>query len=184
MNQKHKTISKRLSYILRHRPDSVGVNLDENGWVDVDILLRACCKHGQHLSRKVLEEVVSANDKQRFSFSPDGARIRANQGHSIRVDLGMTAVEPPQRLYHGTVERFLESIKTDGLLKKNRHHVHLSPDIKTAKLVGSRRGKPVVLVVEAAKMYEKGHVFYCSENGVWLTDSVPGEFILFPDGNC
>jgi len=169
--------SKFLSLVLRHRPDVIGIGLDAEGWVSVEDLLAACAKHGRAVSRDQLDAVVRTNDKQRFAFSADGSRIRANQGHSVQVDLGLAPVEPSELLYHGTVERFLESIRRDGLTKGNRHHVHLSPDIQTATKVGQRRGRPVVLVIEAGRMFRDGHKFYRSENGVWLTDAVPPEYI-------
>lgn len=169
--------SKFLSYVLRHRPDSIGITLDENGWVDVDLLLAAAERHGKSLSRTSLEQIVATNDKKRFAFSNDGRRIRANQGHSVSVDLDLEPTVPPEFLYHGTVERFLDSIRAEGLVRGNRHHVHLSPDEATARKVGSRRGKPVILVVEAARMHAAGHEFFRSANNVWLTDTVPVKFL-------
>ena len=132
---------------------------------------------GNRSSREQLEEVVATNDKKRFSFSPDGQLIRANQGHSVEVDLGLVPIEPPELLYHGTVERFLDSIRAQGLLRGNRHHVHLSADREKAARVGQHRGQPVVLVVEAGRMHNDGHAFYRSENGVWPTETVPAEYL-------
>jgi putative RNA 2'-phosphotransferase len=175
-----KRTSKLLSYCLRHRPDAIGIELDENGWTPVAELLEALKKDGKDVSRDLLEEVVRTNDKKRFSFSEDGIRIRANQGHSVQVDLKLEPKEPPETLYHGTVEKFLDSINYLGLQKGNRHHVHLSADIKTAKAVGGRRGKPVILEIDAGLMRHQGHVFYLSYNGVWLTEHVPVQFIRFP----
>lgn len=169
--------SKFLSYVLRHRPDSIGITLDENGWVDIDELLAAAQRHGKNVSRTQLERVVATNDKKRFALSDDGRRIRASQGHSVSVDLDLPPVTPPRLLYHGTVERFLDSIRTQGLVRGSRHHVHLSPDEATAQKVGSRRGKPVILIVEAARMHEAGHQFFRSANNVWLTENVPVEFL-------
>ena len=169
--------SKFLSLVLRHRPDVIGITLDAGGWVPVEDLLAACAQHGRAISREQLNVVVRTNDKQRFAFSADGSRIRANQGHSLPIDLGLVSVEPPELLYHGTVPRFLESIRQEGLTKGNRHHVHLSPDVETATKVGQRRGRPVVLVIEAGRMFRDGHKFYQSENGVWLTDAVPPGYI-------
>lgn len=169
--------SKFLSLVLRHRPDVIGITLDAEGWVPVEDLLAACAQHGRAISREQLNVVVRTNDKQRFASSADGSRIRANQGHSVPIDLGLVSVEPPELLYHGTVPRFLESIRQEGLTKGNRHHVHLSPDVETATKVGQRRGRPVVLVIEADRMFRDGHTFYQSENGVWLTDAVPPEYI-------
>jgi putative RNA 2'-phosphotransferase len=121
--------------------------------------------------------VVRTNDKQRFAYSADGNRIRANQGHSLPIDLGLVPVEPPELLYHGTVLRFLDAIRRDGLVKGKRHHVHLSPDPQTATNVGQRRGQPIVLAIEAGRMFRDGHAFYRSENGVWLTDAVPAAYV-------
>lgn len=169
--------SKFLSYVLRHRPDSIGITLEENGWVDVDVLLAAAQRHRKRISRELLERVVAENDKKRFALSDDGQRIRASQGHSVSVDLNLQPVQPPEFLYHGTVGRFLDSIRSQGLVRGKRHHVHLSPDEATARKVGSRRGKPVILTIEADRMHAAGHQFFCSANGVWLTDRVPSEFV-------
>lgn len=169
--------SKFLSYVLRHRPDSIGITLDENGWVDIGELLAAAQRHGKNVSRTQLERVVATNDKKRFALSDDGRRIRASQGHSVAVDLDLEPVIPPKLLYHGTVERFLDSIRAQGLVRGSRHHVHLSPDEATARKVGSRRGKPIILTVEAAQMHEAGHQFFRSANNVWLTEKVPVEFL-------
>lgn len=169
--------SKFLSLVLRHRPDVIGIRLDAEGWVSIEVLLAACAQHGRAISREHLDAVVRTNDKQRFAFSADGSRIRANQGHSVSVDLGLIHVEPPDLLYHGTVQRFLESIRRDGLTKGKRHHVHLSPDVQTATKVGQRRGTPIVLVIESGRMSRDGHNFYRSENGVWLTDALPPGYI-------
>jgi putative RNA 2'-phosphotransferase len=174
-------ISKLLSFVLRHRPQAIGITLDAEGWVAVDELLAAAARHGKPLTRQELEEVVATNDKKRFTFSPDGGRIRANQGHSVEVDLGLVPVEPPELLYHGTVERFLDGIRQQGLLRGKRHHVHLSVDRETATRVGRRRGRPVVLVVEAGRMHREGKAFFRSENGVWLTEAVPPEYLRFPE---
>ena len=172
-------ISKFLSFVLRHKPRAIGITLDNEGWVPVDELLAAATHHGRPISRQELSEVVAINDKKRFSFSPDGLRIRANQGHSVTIDLGLVPVEPPELLYHGTVERFLDSIRARGLIRGKRHHVHLSANRETAASVGQRRGGPVVLVVEAGCMHREGHHFYQSENGVWLTESVPPAYLRF-----
>jgi putative RNA 2'-phosphotransferase len=169
--------SKFLSLVLRHRPDVIGIALDAEGWVFVEDLLAACAQHGRAITREQLDAVVRTNDKQRFAFSADGSRIRANQGHSLPVDWGLVPVEPPELLYHGTVPRFLESIRRDGLTKGNRHHVHRSPDMQTATKVGQRRGRPIVLVIEAGRMFRDGHNFYRSENGVWLRDAVPPAYL-------
>ncbi len=179
MDKQLVAISKFLSFVLRHKPQAIGITLDAEGWVAVDELLTAAARHGQAITRLQLEEVVATNDKKRFAFSPDGQLIRANQGHSVAVDLSLVAVEPPELLYHGTVERFLDSIHEQGLVRGNRHHVHLSADRETAARVGQRRGRPVVLVIEAGRMYCEGHAFYRSENGVWLTEAVPPEYLGF-----
>lgn len=180
MANRLESTSKFLSLVLRHRPETIGLTLDPEGWVPVDALLEACRSHGRSIDRALLREVVETNDKKRFSFSPDGTRIRANQGHSVAVDLGLSPVEPPELLYHGTVAKFLASIRQQGLVKGSRQHVHLSKDEATARTVGKRRGRPVVLVVEAGRMALDGRLFYLSANGVWLTDSVPPGFLRFP----
>lgn len=181
MNEKNvKRTSKFLSLVLRHQPEKIGISLDHAGWVDVDVLLDATARHGRRISRRTLDYVVRTNDKQRFSFSQDGKRIRANQGHSIDVELGYQPAEPPEILLHGTPTRFIRSIRQDGLKKMSRHHVHLHADEATAVAVGSRRGKPVLLKVRAQEMARRGHQFFVTPNHVWLTDHVPVEFIEFP----
>jgi putative RNA 2'-phosphotransferase len=172
--------SKFLSLVLRHRPEKIGIRLDDEGWVEIDALLAAASRFGRKLTRPLLERVVRENDKQRFAISSDGRHIRANQGHSVAVDLGLHPVEPPELLYHGTVAKFLDSIRASGLVRGTRQYVHLSPDLETARRVGQRRGQPVILVVEAGRMWRDGHLFYRSENGVWLTEHVPPEY-LRPD---
>jgi len=171
-------ISKFLSLILRHKPETVGISLDINGWVNIDTLIEACKNHNHHITRSQLDDVVTLNNKQRFAISTDGKCIRANQGHSIKVDLGLKSVKPPKLLYHGTVEKFMPAILKNGLLKMQRHHVHLSSDDNTAYSVGSRRGNPVVLGIKAELMHEKGYEFFVSENGVWLTEKVPGKYLF------
>ena len=177
MNTQTVATSKFLSLILRHQPEKIGLSLDANGWADVAELLRLSAAAGKPLTRTLLEEVVTTSDKQRFVLSEDGLKIRANQGHSISVDLGLTPQVPPPVLFHGTATRFLESIRQQGLLKGSRQHVHLSPDEVTATKVGQRHGKPVVLKVTAGEMHAAGRLFYCSANGVWLTDYVPPVFL-------
>lgn len=172
-------ISKFLSLVLRHQPELIGLSLDEAGWASVDELLAACRVHGKTISLEQLQEVVATNDKKRFSFNEDGSLIRANQGHSVEVELGYEAAMPPARLFHGTAERFLASIKEQGLLKGNRHHVHLSAGIETATKVGQRHGKPVVLHVDAGRMQQDGFIFYLSTNGVWLTEHIPVPYLVF-----
>ncbi|MFC3495580.1 RNA 2'-phosphotransferase [Glycomyces rhizosphaerae] len=170
--------SKYLSRHLRHDPARIGIELDEHGWVEVDVLLKALAAQRFRLSLEELEAVVAGNDKQRFALR-DG-KIRANQGHSVEVDLGLAPADPPQVLFHGTTGGFLDAIRAEGLKPMNRHDVHLSPDHETAIRVGSRRGKPVVLVVDAARMAEQGHLFHRSDNGVWLAAAVPAWAITFP----
>jgi putative RNA 2'-phosphotransferase len=177
----HRQASKFLSLILRHEPGRIGITLDDAGWTDVDTLLDALHAHGVELSRAELERIVASSDKQRFAFSPDGTRIRANQGHSVQVELGLPSESPPAVLYHGTIDAALPGIRAQGLLKGQRHHVHLSADIETAKKVGGRRGKPVVLAIKAGEMAAAGHTFLRSANGVWLVDHVPTEFIELDD---
>ncbi|MFV0134909.1 RNA 2'-phosphotransferase [Streptomyces sp. HMX87] len=170
--------SKYLSKHLRHQPERIGLTLDEGGWVEIDTLIAAAAAHGFRLSRAELEHVVATNDKQRFAVQ--GTRIRASQGHSIEVDLGLTPAAPPPYLYHGTVARTLEAIRVEGLRPMNRHDVHLSPDRETATRVGARRGRPVVLAVDAGAMHRDGHVFHVSANGVWLTKTVPARYLRYP----
>ncbi|GAA0697967.1 RNA 2'-phosphotransferase [Kitasatospora atroaurantiaca] len=169
--------SKTLSRILRHDPGSAGITLDEAGWVRVDTLLAALARRGTRLSRAELDHVVETNNKRRFAYSEDGLSIRASQGHSVAVDLGLAATEPPPVLYHGTTGRALDAILQEGLRPMSRQDVHLSADTETAVRVGSRHGRPVVLVVDAAAMSAAGHVFRVSANGVWLTDTVAPEYL-------
>jgi putative RNA 2'-phosphotransferase len=177
MSQKIVRVSKFLSYVLRHKPEDIGIVLDANGWVKVDTLLQQANAHGKVLTRPLLEEVVATNSKQRFSFSEDGQKIRANQGHSTTVDLALIAQIPPETLYHGTARRFLNSIFATGLNAGNRHHVHLSANPETAIQVGQRHGEPVVLLVAAQQMHQAGHEFFCSDNGVWLTAEVAPQYL-------
>jgi len=170
-------ISKYLSKHLRHKPEEIGITLVEGGWTSVDELLAACQKHGFSITRDQLGEVVAKNDKKRFSFDSTGTLIRANQGHSVEVDLQLTPTLPPDVLYHGTGANSVESILQKGLCKMSRHHVHLSTDITTAKKVGLRHGLPVVFAVNAKVMHKDGYEFYCSENGVWLVDQVPSKYL-------
>jgi len=177
MNKSDVSKSKFLSLVLRHRPDTIGVTLDANGWIDVDVLLAALAAHGKRVERAELDRIVSENDKQRFAFSEDGVRVRANQGHSVEVDLALQPQMPPETLFHGTVEKFMMAIFREGLRKGRRHHVHLSGDRGTAAKVGERRGKPIILTVAAGEMHQAGHAFFLSGNGVWLVDEVPPAFI-------
>ncbi|MEJ3747228.1 RNA 2'-phosphotransferase [Actinomycetes bacterium KLBMP 9797] len=170
--------SRFLSYVLRHRPDAIGIELDPAGWVAVDTLLAALDRHGRPVSRALLDRVVAGADKRRFEVR-DG-RIRAAQGHTVAVDLRLSPLAPPPVLHHGTVARFLARIRVDGLTPRGRTHVHLSADRHTATTVGARRGEPVILVVDAAAMHDNGHAFYQATNGVWLTDHVPPQWITYP----
>ncbi|WP_313415404.1 RNA 2'-phosphotransferase [Stenotrophomonas sp.] len=173
----HKHASKFMSLVLRHEPEKIGLQLDAQGWADVDDLLQRMADHGVALDRPTLQVVVETNDKQRFALSDDGLRIRASQGHSIQVDLGLEALQPPAWLYHGTVARFVGAIREQGLRPGERQHVHLSLDRQTAHQVGARRGAPVILSVNAGRMHADGHVFHRSANGVWLTTHVPPQYI-------
>ncbi|MFE3204929.1 RNA 2'-phosphotransferase [Embleya sp. NPDC059237] len=170
-------ISKYLSRHLRHQPERLGIVLDEAGWVEVDVLLAACAARGVGLSRAQLERVVAENDKRRFAFSADGTRIRANQGHTVAVDLGLVEAVPPAVLFHGTSPRSVAAILVEGLRPMDRHDVHLSVDVETARRVGARRGRPVVFAVRAERMVADGHVFRCSDNGVWLVPAVPPQYL-------
>ncbi len=170
-------LSKYLAKHLRHAPEALDLTLQPGGWVSVDELLAASARAGFPIDYDDLIACVETNDKQRFSFDDTGDRIRANQGHSVEVDLQLEQRQPPDVLYHGTVERFLASILAEGLTKGRRHHVHLSADVDTACKVGARRGRPVVLRVDARAMHGEGLVFFRSTNGVWLVDAVPPRFL-------
>lgn len=175
-----KSLVKRSKYLarhLRHQPEALGLTLDPGGWVAVDALLAAMRRHGIELSRAQLDEIVARNNKQRFSFDETGTRIRANQGHSIPVDLQLAPATPPDALYHGTSKATIGPILREGLQKMRRQHVHLSRDKATAIKVGSRHGAPIVLLVDAAAMARDGYQFFLSDNGVWLTDHVPPQYL-------
>ena len=167
-------LSKLLSLVLRHKPEEIGIIVDNQGWTNVNELL----KKVKGLTREELNKVVEENNKQRFSFSKDGTKIRANQGHSLQVDLELDPVIPPDILYHGTAEKYISAIKKVGLQKRNRLYVHLSDNIETAKSVGSRHGKPLVISIRSLRMYNDEIVFYRSENGVWLTDHVDPKYFI------
>ena len=177
MSNRQVIISKFLSLILRHSPERIGISLDKSGWTPVTKLLEACNAHGFPLTFEELRSVLESNDKKRFAFSADGSSIRASQGHSVEIELDYAPATPPEILYHGTAERFLSSIKEGGLIKGRRHHVHLSSEEMTARTVGQRYGKPVVLKIESGLMHEEGFEFYRSANGVWLTKHVPVRYI-------
>lgn len=180
MHEKELTkFSKFLSLVLRHQPELIGIQLDEQGWTSVDELLQKASHHGTAISHELLREIVETNSKKRFALSEDGKRIRANQGHSVEVALGYDAQIPPEVLYHGTAEKNMVSIRTSGIQKQSRHHVHLSASKETALQVGQRHGKPVVLTIHSGQMHRDGLAFYLSENGVWLTDQVHLQYIQF-----
>ena len=181
MNETNKKrISKFLSLVLRHQPEHIGLNLDRNGWAEVNELIDKSKTKHILFSRSELEAIVVTNDKQRFAFNADKTKIRANQGHSVKtIDLQLEAIQPPEFLYYGTVAKFIDAIRTTGLQKRSRQHVHLSEDRDTATKVGSRRGVPIVLSISSLEMHNKGYQFYRSENNVWLTDHVPVAFIEF-----
>lgn len=176
-NKKLKKGSKFLSYVLRHDPGAISLFLDPQGWALVDDLVELTQGKNPQLTRALIEEIVASCEKQRFTLDDSGLRIKANQGHSIAIDLDLGALAPPNLLYHGTASRYLELIMGSGLRKQNRHHVHLTESIDTAKAVGQRHGKVVVLTINACEMHSHGYEFYRSENGVWLVDAVPVRFI-------
>lgn len=179
MNKKINTtrVSKFLSFVLRHHPEKINLTLDQQGWAEVTDLIEKLNNHGMMINRETLVHVVATNTKKRFSFNEDHSKIRANQGHSIKIDHGFVPTEPPEFLYHGTAKRFLSSILASGLEKRNRHHVHLSADLKTASEVGRRHGKLVLLSIRSLDMHKAGFEFFLSENKVWLTDHVPVKYI-------
>ena len=174
-------ISKFLSKHLRHQPEALGLTLSEGGWVDIAALLDACDKHGFPITREQLDEVVRTSDKKRYTIDETNTRIRANQGHTTPVDLQLEPLEPPAILYHGSAKKNVTVIMAFGLLKMKRHHVHLSHEIETALTVGKRHGDPVVFAIDSALMHSRGHQFFRSDNGVWLTDHVPAEFLKVID---
>ena len=180
MSRQLSEISKFLSFVLRHQPDSIGITLDLEGWTDISALITAAANDGRQLDRDLIQAVVTTSDKKRFAISEDGLRIRAVQGHSTEsVDINYVKQVPPEFLYHGTATRFLESIRKDGLLPGSRQYVHLSQDEQTALAVGQRHGKPVALKIKALLMHEQGFNFLKAENGVWLTSAVP--FLLITE---
>lgn len=176
-NSSVKKISKYLSWVLRHSPDKIGIKLDTNGWVAIEELLKASQNHNFPITQIELNEVVEKNDKKRFSLDSSNTLIRANQGHSLTVDLQLEARKPPDMLYHGTGNHLIDLIKQTGLQKMSRHHVHLSQDINTAINVGKRKGKPAVFTVDASGMYKDDYKFYFSANHVWLVDEVPSQYL-------
>lgn len=175
--QENKRLSRLLSYILRHHPEHIGIQLDENGWAETSLLIKNLQEKEPAFSLEILRHIVDSNSKKRFAFNEDGAKIRASQGHSVNIELGYTEQQPPEFLFHGTAEKNLPAIFENGLHKMERHHVHLSAGKETARSVGARHGKPVVLTIRSATMYGQGYKFYVSDNGVWLTENVPAEYI-------
>ncbi|MDO4408985.1 MAG: RNA 2'-phosphotransferase [Eubacteriales bacterium] len=176
--KKNVTLGKFISKILRHEPGLIGIRVDEHGWADVEELIAGIQAAGHpEFDMAALEEIVETNNKQRYSFSSDKRLIRANQGHSIPVDVELPATSPPDTLWHGTADRFVPSIMEKGILRMSRLYVHLSPDEETARIVGRRHGRPVILRVDAGQMEADGYVFYLSANGVWLTTEVPVKYI-------
>lgn len=172
-------ISKLISLVLRHQPEYIGLTLDHEGWAKVPELIEKINQKGNRLDFETLQIIVDTNDKKRFAFNEDKTRIRASQGHSIDIELNLTAQTPPEVLYHGTAGKFEAAIRRDGLRKMGRHHVHLTTSLTIAQQVGQRHGRPVILTIQALLMYEQQHVFYVSDNGVWLTDHVPVQYIKF-----
>lgn len=181
MSKRIEQTSKFLSLVLRHSPETIGLRLDNEGWADIEELISSANAKDRHLSRELLIEIVSSSDKQRFAISDDGTKIRANQGHSLAVDLKLEPRVPPSQLFHGTATRFEASIRKDGLLRGSRQYVHLSSSIEVATTVGARHGKPMVLSVLAEQMHQDSMAFYLSQNGVWLTESVPVKYIKFEE---
>jgi putative RNA 2'-phosphotransferase len=177
MGDQLKHISKFMSLVLRHKPEEIGLQLDEQGWANVNELIARMNANGFDVNTGIINEVVVTNDKKRFAFNDDKTLVRASQGHSIGVDLNLQEMIPPDILYHGTTFKYLESILKNGLKSQSRQHVHLSETIETAKAVGGRHGKPVILLINARSMHEAGLKFYLSENKVWLADAVPAEYI-------
>lgn len=169
-------LSVFISLVLRHKPDAASIQLDEHGWANVDELINGINSTGRKLDMEKLEEIVATDEKGRYSFNEDKTLIRANQGHSIPVNVELKEHEPPEFLYHGTAKRFLENIQTEGLKSMSRLYVHLSKDKETALKVGKRHGEPVVLQVHSGEMFRNGNKFYLSENGVWLIKSVPARY--------
>lgn len=176
MSKKDK-LSIFISLILRHKPEIIGIKLDEYGYADVNELIEKINNAGRNINIEILEQIVKEDNKQRYSFNEDRSKIRANQGHSINIDVELKELEPPEYLYHGTVTRFLDNIKNEGIIKQSRLYVHLSRDIDTAIKVGKRHGTPVILKINTGKMYENGYKFYLSENNVWLCEYIPFKYV-------
>lgn len=182
MSKQNTTLGKLLAWVLRHEPAAIGIELDPAGWIEIDALLAGLERYGQPTTRAALEDCVATDDKQRYTLSHDATRIRAAQGHSIPIELGLARREPPAALFHGTPERFVETILEQGLIRGQRHDVHLSTSVSTATQVGERRGRAVILRIDSGAMHRDGYPFYCSDNGVWLTRTVPPAYLaLAPD---
>ncbi len=178
ISEKQQTrISKFLSLVLRHKPETIGIELDQNGWIDINQLIEKSNKYGIQFDRETLNHIVATNSKKRFAFNDKFDKIRASQGHSIEIELGYTNQKPPKILFHGTSEKSVQSILGNGLKKQNRQHVHLSSNIETANKVGQRHGKPHIFKVFAEQMFNDNFKFFISENGVWLTDNVPEKYL-------
>ncbi|MDV9617784.1 RNA 2'-phosphotransferase [Clostridioides difficile] len=176
MSKKDK-LSIFISLILRHKPEIIGIKLDDYGYADVNELIEKINNTGRNINIEILEQIVKEDNKQRYSFNDDRSKIRANQGHSINVNVELRELEPPKYLYHGTATRFLDNIKNEGIIKQSRLYVHLSRDIDTAIKVGKRHGTPVILKINTGKMYENGYKFYLSENNVWLCEYIPFKYV-------
>ncbi|WP_086609151.1 RNA 2'-phosphotransferase [Erythrobacter donghaensis] len=181
MSKDHASRSRTLSYWLRHAPEAGGITIDPQGWAEAGAVLAALAREGLPTSEALLRAVVEGSDKRRFELSGDGRRIRARQGHSVAVEGSWEPATPPPVLYHGTVARLMDAILREGLTRQQRHHVHLSPDLATARQVGARRGEPVILVIDAARMVAEGHAFAVSSNGVWLVEAVPPGYLSRAD---
>lgn len=171
-------LGKFLSLVLRHNPQAAGITLDEHGWADVEALLAGVCRTGRRINMETLERIVRENNKKRYSFNENHTKIRANQGHSLPVDVELRETKPPRYLYHGTAARFHASIRREGIKKMGRQYVHLSGDFQTAMEVGRRHGSPVVITINAKAMAADGVAFYCSENGVWLCEYVDPQYFV------
>ncbi len=180
-NTRETRISKYIALLLRHQPEKAGLVMDEHGWVRTDDLIRGVSE-SYDFDRELLEKIVREDEKQRYAFNEDHSLIRASQGHSIPVDVQLQVCEPPEYLFHGTGEKYLQSIQSQGLLPKSRLYVHLSADPDTAYKTGQRHGRSVVLTVRAREMRDAGHIFYRSANGVWLCEKVPAAYLIFPEG--
>ncbi|HGT0205763.1 TPA: RNA 2'-phosphotransferase [Clostridioides difficile] len=176
MSKKDK-LSIFISLILRHKPETIGIKLDDYGYADVNELIEKINNTGRNINIEILEQIVKEDNKQRYSFNDDRSKIRANQGHSINVNVELRELEPPKYLYHGTATRFLDNIKNEGIIKQSRLYVHLSRDIDIAVKVGKRHGTPVILKINTGKMYENGYKFHLSENNVWLCEYIPFKYV-------